>query len=96
MTKKLREFDIREIENDYRPNEDKYFLEEDNLTYQIKNILFSGLSTTERWIFLLYCEKKSLRKTGKILGVSTSKTFQVIRDIRNKIIDQLNDKQCKQ
>ena len=88
MTKKLkRHFDIKDIEKEYEPKFD-IFTDEGNLTYQIKRVIFEDLDIVERRILLLYAEKQSMRKTGKILGISTSKVHQIITNIRNKI------KQC--
>ena len=87
MTKKLRKFDIKDIEEEYKPKFD-IFINEGNLTYQIKRAIFEDLDIVERRILLLYAEKQSMRKTGKILGISTSKVHQIITNIRNKI------KQC--
>ena len=79
---------ITEIEDEYAPD-NTIFNEEDNLTYQIKNIIFNDLDVIERRIILLYAEEKSLRKTGKLLNISTSKCFQIIHTIREKIKNKL-------
>ena len=81
---------IKNIEEEYKPD-NSIFSEEGNLTHQIKNIIFNELSITERWILLLYAEEKSLRKTGKILNISTSTAFNVIHSIREKIKKILNN-----
>ena len=87
MTKKLntKHLDkIEKIESDYIPHFD-IFTDEDNLTYQIKKILWNDLTLIERRIIILYAELQSMREVANKLGVSTSKTFQVINDIRIKI-----------
>lgn len=90
MTKILRNLDtIEQVEADYRPSFD-ILMEEDNRTYQLKKIIFNDLDIVERRILLLYAEHGSLRKVGEILGVSTSKTYQMVKGIRNKIKDIYN------
>ena len=79
---------IEQIENEYEPAFD-ILTEEDNLTYQIKRIIFEDLDITERRIILLYAEKESMREVGKALGISTSKTHQLITAIRTKIKNKL-------
>lgn len=81
---------ISDIETEYQPAFD-ILTEEANLTYQIKRIIFEHLDITERRIILLYAEKGSMREVGKALGISTSKTHQLITAIRKKIIDKLNE-----
>lgn len=90
MTKVLKPLNIKDIEEEYAPEFD-IFTEEGNLTYQIKKIIFEDLDIVERRIILLYAEKKSMREVGKQLGISTSKTHQIITDIRNKVISKLSD-----
>ena len=93
MTKKLntKHLDkIEKIESDYIPHFD-IFTNEDNLTYQIKKILWNDLTLIERRIIILYAELQSMREVANKLGVSTSKTFQVINDIRIKIKKILNN-----
>lgn len=85
MTKILKNLDtIERVEADYKPHFD-ILTEEDNRTYQLKRIIFEELDIIERRILLLYAEHGSLRKVGEILGVSTSKTYQMVRDIRDKV-----------
>ena len=64
---------ITEIESEYEPD----------------NTIFNDLDVIERRIILLYAEEKSLRKTGKLLNISTSKCFQIIHTIREKIKNKL-------
>lgn len=90
MTKALKPFDINQIEAEYCPAFD-IFTDEPNLTYQIKRIIFEELDITERRIILLYADKGSMRETGKALGISTSKTHQLIQSIREKIKSKLNE-----
>lgn len=87
-SKTSKTLNIKDIETEYSPSFD-IFSEEGNLTYQIKKLIFNELDLTERRIILLYAEKQSMREVGKALGISTSKTHQIITSIRKKIIDKL-------
>ena len=90
MTKILRPLNIAEIEAEYQPDNSIFNTDEKQI-HQIKTIIFNDLDIVERRIILLYADKKSMREVGKQLGISTSKTHQIITQIRNKIKQHLND-----
>lgn len=91
MTKTLQTpLNINQIEDEYAPEFD-IFTEEANLTYQLKRLIYNELSLTERRIILLYADAGNMREVGKRLGISTSKTHQLITDIRKKIKEKLNE-----
>lgn len=84
MTKKLNEISIKDIEQDYQP--DTSIWDNDTpMVSKIKNIIFNNLTLTERRIILIYSETASMREVGKRFGISTSKTYQLIQEIRTKI-----------
>jgi DNA-directed RNA polymerase specialized sigma subunit len=85
MTKILKPLNITEIEEEYKPYEDIIFNSDPQKIHKIKKIIFNDLDIVERRIILLYADKASMREVGKQLGISTSKTHQIITAIRNKI-----------
>lgn len=88
MTKILKPLSIAEIEAEYKPD-NSIFNEDEKQIHKIKTIIFRDLDIVERRIILLYADKKSMREVGKQLGISTSKTHQIITQIRNKIKQHL-------
>lgn len=92
MTKILKEISIKEIEQDYQPDR-TIWNEDDPRIDRIKNIIFDKLTLTERRIILIYSETASMREVGKRFGISTSKTYQLINEIRKKIRNELNSNQ---
>ena len=48
------------------------------------------LEEWEKRLFLIYIETGSLRETGKVFHCSYSKIHYVLRDIKAKIIEELN------
>lgn len=66
--------------------DDKGIDEESDEMKVLKNAL-KALDDADKIIFLIYCETRSLRQTGKILGVSHTIVYKLIKDIRKKLYD---------
>lgn len=49
------------------------------------------LTESDRRILYLYAEKSSMRETGKLLGVSASTVYYIIKRIRQQIKNELNE-----
>lgn len=79
--------DIKKIIEDYEPN-NSIWSEDDEQMNKIKNIV-SNLNYADKIIFTLYCETGSLRKLGKMLGVSHSTAYKCIKDIKEQILQCL-------
>ena len=92
MTKtkiKVEEIDIDDVIAEYAEDDD-VFNEEKPITKHLKYIIFNKLDEVDRRVILLYAELQSLRKLGKILGVSASSAYIKIRQIKDKIKDALD------
>ena len=74
---------------DYEPPKDILFCEEDERTLKVKDILFNKLDVTERNVIILYAELGSLRKLGTELGVSASSAYLKVKQIKEKIKEEL-------
>ena len=48
------------------------------------------LTEADRRILYLYAETASMRETGKVLGVSASTVYYIIKRIRQELKDKLN------
>ena len=66
--------------------DDKGIDEESDEMKVLKNAL-KALDNADKIIFLIYAETRSLRQTGKILGVSHTIVYKLIKDIRRKLYD---------
>ena len=55
--------------------------------YKLKTII-SDLPEVEKVIFLAYTELRSFTELSKILNVSRSTCFWIVKDIRRKILEQ--------
>lgn len=84
------EIDLDDVYDEYK-EDDTIFSEEEPLTKEIKRIIFHSLDEVDRRIILLYAELQSLRKLGKVLGVSASSAFFKVADIKNKIKNNLTE-----
>lgn len=82
--------DIKEILEEYKPDDD-IFNDEDELINNLKHIIYQKLNEVDKRIILMYAELKSLRKLGEELGISASSAFFKIKEIRNKIYNELNN-----
>ena len=69
---------------EYLPN----VMEDDEEMYKLKSIIQNDLQEVEKIIFLAYVELRSFTELSKILGVSRSTCYWIIKSIREKIIKQ--------
>lgn len=53
--------------------------------YNIKDIILHTLDENDRVVFLLYLEYNSMGKVAKILHVSTTTIYYIIRRVREQI-----------
>lgn len=72
--------------NTYKPKDDIFDNDIDDAIEIYKESVMA-LPAAERIIFLMYCEKQSLREVGKELGVSHTIVFKEIKKIRGMIKD---------
>lgn len=79
---------ITTILQTYIPD-DSLFSEEEPMMNKLKHIIYS-LPEPDKRIILMYAELRSLRKLAAELGVCASTAHAKIRDIREKILCQLN------
>lgn len=78
---------IKELIDEYKPDH-SIFTDDDDMMINIKEAV-QRLSDADRIIFILYCETGSLREVGKVLGVSHTTVFKVIKDIKQRILDDI-------
>ena len=57
--------------------------------YNIKDIILHTLDENDRIVFLLYLEYNSMGKVAKILHVSTTTIYYIIRKVREQIKEGL-------
>ena len=57
--------------------------------YNIKDIILHTLDENDRIVFLLYLEYNSMGKVAKILHVSTTTIYYIIRKVREQIKERL-------
>ena len=72
---------------EYEPN----ILEDDERIYSLKSII-QDLPEVEKVIFLAYTELRSFTELSKVLNVSRSTCFWMIRNIREKIVKQYKER----
>lgn len=78
---------IKELIDEYKPDH-SIFTDDDDTMIKIKEAV-QRLSDADRIIFILYCETGSLREVGKVLGVSHTTVFKAIKDIKQRILDDI-------
>lgn len=78
---------IKELIDEYKPDY-SIFTDDDDMMIKIKEAV-QRLSDADRIIFILYCETGSLREVGKVLGVSHTTVFKAIKDIKQRILDDI-------
>lgn len=78
---------IKELLDEYKPD-NNIFTEDDDMMIKIKQSV-QNLSDADRIIFILYCESGSLREVGKILGVSHTTVFKQIKEIKQRILNDI-------
>ena len=57
--------------------------------YNIKDIILHTLDENDRIVFLLYLEYNSMGKVAKLLHVSTTTIYYIIRKVREQIKEGL-------
>ena len=57
--------------------------------YNIKDIILHTLDENDRVVFLLYLEYNSMGKVAKLLHVSTTTIYYLIRKVREQIKEEL-------
>ena len=57
--------------------------------YNIKDIILHTLDENDRVVFLLYLEYNSMGKVAKLLHVSTTTIYYLIRRVRGIILSEL-------
>ena len=57
--------------------------------YNIKDIILHTLDENDRVVFLLYLEYNSMGKVAKMLHVSTTTIYYLIRKVRERIKEEL-------
>lgn len=78
---------LQKLIEDYEPDY-SIFNEDDILIHNIKKAI-DKLPIADKIIFLLYVEYQSLRKVGKLLGVSHSVIYKEINRIKAIIHDSI-------
>ena len=71
---------------EYEPN----ILEDDERIYSLKSII-QDLPEVEKVIFLAYTELRSFTELSRVLNVSRSTCFWMIKGIREKIVKQYQE-----
>ena len=69
---------------EYKPD----ILEDSEDLYKLKSIIQNDLQEVDKIIFLAYVELRSFTELSKILNVSRSTCFWMVRNIRSKILEQ--------
>lgn len=93
----MKNINIQDIFDDYilekktleQFNKD-YIYNSKSLADDVKYVIMNKLEEWEKRLFLIYIETGSLRETGKVFHCSYSKIHYVVRDIKAKIIEELN------
>ena len=57
--------------------------------YNMKDIILRTLDENDRIVFLLYLEYNSMGKVAKLLHVSTTTIYYIIRRVREQIKEEL-------
>ena len=60
--------------------------------YNIKDIILHTLDENDRVVFLLYLEYNSMGKVAKLLHVSTTTIYYIIRKVREQIKLELKER----
>ena len=66
-------------------------MEDSEEIYSLKSII-QDLPEPEKVIFLAYTELRSFTELSRVLGVSRSTCFWLIRNIRSKIVSQYKER----
>lgn len=71
--------------SEYEPSYSIWREDDEDMTILKEGVM--SLPPADRIIFLIYCEKQSLRDTGKELGVSHTVVYKQIKMIRGMLRD---------
>ena len=87
MGKKVRNLEgirtiLKKSQEEYLPN---VMTDEEDL-YKLKSIIQNDLQEVDKIIFLAYVELRSFTELSKVLGVSRSTCYWVVKRIREEII----------
>lgn len=82
------EFNIYDVEAEYKPEDDVFSEDEENVN-RLKKIVYTRLNETDRRIILAYAEIGNIRDTAKLFKVSPTTIWLRIKEIRNNIKDFL-------
>ena len=77
---------IKRIMEDYEPK--GLWSEDGELIDRIKEVIWD-LPEVEKRVILLYTDLQSYRQVGKYLGVSSTTAFNLIKKIKEKILENL-------
>ena len=88
MGKKVRNLEgirtiLKKSQEEYLPN----VLEDSEEIFKLKTIV-NNLPEVDRIIFLAYVELRSFTELSKVLNVSRSTCFWMVKNIRSKILEQ--------
>lgn len=81
--------DFKMILKEYEPDY-SIWREDDERMTRIKEAV-QNLADADRIIFIMYCETGSLREVARMLGVSHTSIFKVIKTIKGQIINEIGD-----
>ena len=84
----MEQFNIYQVMDEYRPN-NSIFNDEDDKIHRIKEKIYNDLSEADRRIILSYAEIGNIRDTAKLFKVSPTTIWIKIKEIREKIINNL-------
>lgn len=82
---------LRKVMKEYS-YDNSIFCDDDEIVRKIKYIVNYELTEIEKRVMILYAEIGSQRKLAKELDVSSSSCNLLIKQIRKKIKEKLNDK----
>ena len=85
----LSQFNIYDVLEKYKPS-DSIFDETEPLVQDIKEIIYSKLSETERRIILSYAEIGNVRDCSELFKVSPTTIWIEIKKIQDKVKGYLN------
>ena len=84
MKSHKQQISLQKIEEEYEGD----FLKDDDRIFRLKQII-NELDDLDKAILIMYAEKGSMAKTGKIFNVSAATIYTNIKRIRNIIKEKL-------
>ena len=76
---------LNQLKDEWKPD----VLVDSEEIYNIKDIILHTLDENDRVVFLLYLEYNSMGKVAKLLHVSTTTIYYLIRKVREQIKEEL-------